>query len=283
MDPLSIVAISGAVGGGAGKLVEKAWDSGEKWLEGYFKDHHPSAKEKARRNSLEFLNDLAQRVHQLEEEVKENPEIKKQIESALGNPDFSALLQDALIASSRTDNVEQHKILARIVSERLHCQSEGLLALTSTMVCDAIKHLTSNQMRFLGLATFIFWIRPIPWPTPVPQAQFSQWYLAWLTRFLSLHLPMETLKYLDFSHLESVSCIKYETFLGRDLKQVLSPPAESGYSWPVDDFIQNNPFGKQLNELWKNGMEKTTLTTTGQLIGIYVNDELTKTRTKIDW
>ncbi len=31
-DPLTLVAIAAAVGGTAGKLAEKAWDSGEKWL-----------------------------------------------------------------------------------------------------------------------------------------------------------------------------------------------------------------------------------------------------------
>ena len=46
MEPLSIVAISAAVGGAAGKLVEKAWNSGERWLASYFKDHHPEAQER---------------------------------------------------------------------------------------------------------------------------------------------------------------------------------------------------------------------------------------------
>lgn len=31
-DPLSLIAVGAAVGGAAGKFVEKAWDSGEKWL-----------------------------------------------------------------------------------------------------------------------------------------------------------------------------------------------------------------------------------------------------------
>jgi len=283
MEPLSIVAISAAVGGAAGKLVEKAWDSGERWLASYFKDHHPKAQETARENSLKFLSDLAQRVHQLEEDAKDNDRIKRQIESALGDPDFSALLKDALIASSRTGNEDKHKILARIVSERLRCQSEGLVALTSTLACDAVKYLTPKQMRFLGITTFVYSIRPSPFPPTIPPEEFAQWYVKWLTRFLSLHLPIESLTHLDFTHLESVSCIKYEPFIGRDLRKILSPSAEAGYDWPFDDFIQNNPFGKQLYELWKNGMQQTALTTRGQLIGIYVHDELTKTKTMINW
>ena len=47
MDPLSIIAIGAAVGGGAGKFVEKAWDSGEKWILTFFKDHGEVAQQKA--------------------------------------------------------------------------------------------------------------------------------------------------------------------------------------------------------------------------------------------
>ena len=42
-DPLSLVALGAAVGGAAGKFVEKAWDSGEKWITSYFADHRPKA------------------------------------------------------------------------------------------------------------------------------------------------------------------------------------------------------------------------------------------------
>jgi len=70
MEPLSIIAIGAAVGGAAGKFVEKAWDSGEKWIQSYFKDHKEVAQKKATENTMEFLNELAQRVKQLEDSGK---------------------------------------------------------------------------------------------------------------------------------------------------------------------------------------------------------------------
>jgi len=283
VEPLSIIAISAAVGGIAGKFAEKAWAVGERWLSSYLKDHYPEAQETGRRNSLEFLANLAHRIHQLEENAEDSHKIRHQIESSLEDPDFSALLQEALIASSRTSDEDKHKILARIVSERLRCQSEGLVALTSTLACNAVKHLTPKQMKFLGVTTFVQSIRPSPFPPAIPPQQFGQWYVNWLTRTLSLFLPLEPMTNVDFTHLESVSCIKYESFIGRDLKKILSPPSETGYDWPFDDFVQNNPAGKELQELWKNGMQQTTLTTAGQLTGIYVHDEQTRTTTTIDW
>jgi len=282
MEPLTIVAISAAVGGTAGKLIEKAWDSGEKWLTSYFRDHHPKAQEKAKQNSLDFLNDLAQRVNQLEADAKGNAKLKQKIDSAIEDPDFSALLKDAVIASSRTDNEDKHKILARIVSERLRFPTENLVSLTSTLACDAVKHLTPKQMRFLGITTFVYFIRPIPFPPAIPLQQFGSWYENWLKSNLPFYLPMEPLGLIDFLHLESVSCIKYEPIVGRDLKQLLSPPAETGYDWSFDGFIQNYP-GRGLHELWESAMQHTLVTTTGRLIGIYVHDEVTGTTTNINW
>ncbi len=285
MDPLSIVTISSAVGGLAGKLTEKAWDSGEKWLASYFKDHHPKAQETATQNSLEFLAEVAQRVHQLELEAKDDQKIKQQIESALEDPDFSALLKDALIASSRTDSEEKHKVLARIVSERLRSQSEGLLALTSTLACDAVKHLTLKQIRLLGIVTLIGHIRPTEFPVNVRKPEtLGRWYSIWWAEQLAFHLPIESPMYLDLSHLESVSCIQYQMSVYQNLKVVMSmPSAKFGQNWPFDDLIQNSEQGRQLNELWESGLSHSRPTTVGHLIGIYVHDGLTKERTIVDW
>ena len=46
-EPLSLIALGAAIGGGAGKFVEKAWDSGEKWIVSYFANHQEKAREKA--------------------------------------------------------------------------------------------------------------------------------------------------------------------------------------------------------------------------------------------
>jgi len=39
VDPTSII-IGAAIGGAAGKFVEKAWNLGEKWISSYFKTTH---------------------------------------------------------------------------------------------------------------------------------------------------------------------------------------------------------------------------------------------------
>ena len=57
-DPISTIIIAGAAAG-AGKLVEKAWESAEKWLATFFKDHHPRAKVKAIDNSSKWTEQLS--------------------------------------------------------------------------------------------------------------------------------------------------------------------------------------------------------------------------------
>ena len=97
-DPISTILIAGAAGGGAGKLVEKTWEFGEKLLATRFKDHYPRAVEKAKDNSRDFVNKLAVKVAQLEEQQQVDRAI---IDRALDEPSFGVILQKALIGSSQ--------------------------------------------------------------------------------------------------------------------------------------------------------------------------------------
>jgi hypothetical protein len=284
MEPVSIVAISAAVGGVAGELVKRAWALGEKWLSSYFKDHLPKAQESAKQNALQFLDDLARRVHILEAKAAQEKGSMKSVEAALEDPDFSALLQKAILTSSRTDNLEKHRILSRIVAERLSSASEDLVTLTSSLACDAIEYLGIRHLHTLGVCITVFAIRPDPFPPPtIPKEVFWIWYLQWWQKRLAPMLDNASCTQLDLLHLMGASCIHYEPVITRDLKQMLSPPKESGLKWQVDEFITKNPTGVNLNQLWEQGLKSVTPTSVGQLIGIYVADELTGGTTKIDW
>jgi hypothetical protein len=204
MEPLSIFTIGAAVGGVAGKLTEKAWDSGEKWLSKYFEDHNPKAIEKAKQNSLQFLADLAYRVNQLEEVAKDDEHIRERILTAMEDPDFSAILKDSLLISARTDQQDTHKILARMVSERLHCESGELLALTIPLTCEAVKALTGAQMRFLATKIVVEELLPKHVPAGGPP-MVHQRALVWLEQKLSAILPENEVTHTDLVHMECLS------------------------------------------------------------------------------
>jgi len=284
MEPLSIIAISAGVGAVSTKVVDRAWDSGEKWLKSYFKDHQENVQQTAKQNSLQFLADLAQKVNELEKQAASDPDFQKSRESSLQDPDFSALLKDALITSARTGSEVKHQILGRIVSERLRVPSEDLVALTSTLACEAVGHLTTKQLNFLGLAVLTYFLRPNPFPPPdLPTDHLGRFYFDWLAENLQLHSPQEVVSTHDLTHLESVSCLSYiRIATAGNLKKVLTPTHMED-DWPFEDLVQKDPNGKVLMDLWEAGMESVTLTTTGQLIGTYVHDQKTNTRTTIPW
>jgi hypothetical protein len=276
MEPLSIIAISAAVGGVAGKFADKAWDLGEKWLSSYFKDHAPKAREEAEQNSLDFLSELAQRVKMLEQQGEQN---KKLIEDSLNHPDFSVLLQKAIISSAQTDDKQKHELLARLVSDRLTKGSESLFALSSKLACDAVPMLNVRQVKILGLLTTLFFVRPRPFPPQIPKEEFSIWFTQWLTQRLHVYQDL-TLNNMDLLHLESLSCIRV-SIGSRDLQKILAPSQESGVVFDYKAFSETEA-GKKVNELWESELKHSLPTTIGQVIGTYTLDMLTNTTTSFD-
>jgi len=275
MEPLSIIAIGAAVGGAAGKFVEKAWDSGEKWIQSYFKDHKEVAQQKATDNTMNFLNELAQKVKQLEDS-KQIP--KDKIESAQDHPDFSAMLQKALLTSAQTDSKDKHIILARLVSERLKSEPESILALGSKMACDAISYATVNQLLILGLAVNFYGIRPNPFPPiGVNETNFQEYMNAWLTQRLKPYEKIE-FKQIDITHLESLSCLKVNTFIGRGLNDMFK---EENLVYDFEKMVDIQ-LREKMKKIWNDGLQKIDLTTVGQIIGVSVSDLLTNTNTTFD-
>lgn len=275
MDPLSIIAIGAAVGGAAGKFVEKAWDSGEKWIQTFFKDHKEVAQQKATENTLDFLNELAQKVKQLEESKQISQE---KINSAQDHPDFSALLQKALLTSAQTDNKDKHIILARLVSERLKTEPESILALGSKMACDAISYATVNQLMILGLAVNFYGVRPNPYPPlGVNEINFQDWLDNWLIIRLKPYQNI-TFRLIDITHLESLSCLKVNEFIRRGLNDMFK---KDNLSYDFEK-MKDVALKASMKKVWDEGLQKINLTTVGQIIGVSVSDLLTNTTTTFD-
>lgn len=275
MEPLSIIAIGAAVGGAAGKFVEKAWDSGEKWIQTFFKDHKEVAQQKATENTMDFLNELAQKVKQLEESKQISQE---KINSAQDHPDFSALLQKALLTSAQTDNKDKHVILARLVSERLKTEPESILALGSKMACDAISYATVNQLMILGLAVNFYGVRPNPYPPlGVNETNFQEWLDNWLITRLKPYQNI-TFRPIDITHLESLSCLKVNTFIGRGLNDMFK---KDNLSYDFEK-MKDVTLKTSMKKVWDEGLQKIDLTTVGQIIGVSVSDLLTNTTTTFD-
>ncbi len=276
MEPVSLIALGAAIGGASGKFVEKAWDSGEKWIQSYFKDHKENAQKQATENSKGFLNELAQRVKLLEDQKTVS---KEKIDQAQDHPDFSAFLQKALLTSAQTDSKDKHKLLARLVSERLTAEPESVFSLASKMACDALSFASNNQIMLLGLVTNLYGIRPHPFPpVGLKPEQFQEWMDNWITQRLSPFKNL-TIGKQDLNHLESLSCLKINQFVGRDLNQL----------YTVGDFkfdfniLTDAVLKEKIKQLWDASQLQTIdLTTTGQIIGVMASDMISNTKTNFD-
>lgn len=275
MDPVTITVLSAVIGGATGKFVEKAWDSGEKWIKTFFKDHSEAAQQKAKENTMDFLDELAQRVKKLEES---SPIGKERIESAQDHPDFSVMLQKALLTSAQTESKDKHMLLARLVSERLKSEPESILALGSKMACDVIAYATVNQLMILGLAANIYGIRPAPYPPlGIDETNFQDWLDNWLITRLTPYQNI-TFKQIDIVHLESLSCLKVNTFIKRNLNDMFKKDTLT-YDF---EKMKNALLRDSMRKIWSEGLEEIDLTTVGQIIGVSVSDLLTNTNTAFD-
>jgi predicted nucleic acid-binding protein len=273
MDPILEVVLSGA----AGKVIETAWDTGKQWLANYFSQKYPAAEEKANENMTNYLNELSQRIKELEEKQLAPPQ---QIEAVQKEPDFYVLLRNALIAAAQTDDKEKHALLSRLVSERLCTHSESTLSLASQAACEAISRLNSRQLRILGLQVNLVYVTPIL-PVGVTQQQhlsnFEQWLALRLVPFSEC-----TVSRSDLDHLVAVSAIHYEPILTRDLSEILRDKSNSPL-FSFEAWKHNYPYASKIVDLWENHLLKSvTLTSIGQIIGVYVSDLVTGNRTNIN-
>jgi len=268
-DPLSLIAVSalsGAIGGGAGKFVEKAWDSGEKWVVSHFANHQEKAREKAEENSADFLKKLGTRVSELE---KNNQVSEESLVTAQEHPDFSVVLQKAMLSAAQTDNESKHDLLSRLVSERIQVSPESMISMASKMACDAISYTTPNQLQILGLLANILYIQPTGL---TQQANQIPWLEARMGPFLDVSATP-----LDYMHLESLSCMKFESFMTRDLSAILTQKMVRNFDYET---FKATELGEKLVDIWDaKSLNSCQLTTVGQILGIMVTDQYTGSKT----
>ncbi len=157
------------------------------------------------------------------------------------------------------------------------------ISLTSQAACEAISKLNTKHLKVLGILSTIFIVRPSPFPSSVVVSHdevMSLWWSQWLQENLKGYQDIN-LTMLDFLHLESLSCIKYESIVTRALESILSFPVDSGLRFHYKMFSETD-VGKSITKLWESGLNRAYPTTVGILIGIYVSDMLHKTTTSLD-
>lgn len=280
IDPVTLALLSAVGGATAKKFVDDAWDLGKGWLNDYFVKHQPEAKENALENALDFLVELGNRIQKLEEKAEDSSIMNEQIKNSLSDPDFSVLLQNALISSARTSSKEKHNLMALVISDRLIAYPESVKMLSSDRVIDVIPHLSPKHLKLLGLMTAVQWhLLPLIHLKTIDKT----FWIDHLVKSLSPLLPEEEVTEMDYMHLESVSCITKTS--GRDINSLISPPKELAIVWDAYRdgriFLKETDVGGKFLKIWVGGLETSYLTSLGGLIGIYVQDELRDSKTDL--
>lgn len=272
-----MITLGAAVGGATGKFVEKVWDSGEKWIESYFKDHKVNVQKKASENSLSFLNELAKKVQLLEEENKIS---RLKLEEVQDQPDFSSILQKAILSSSVSESKEKHIVLADLVAKRILAESDSVFSMASKLACESIEYLTVNQLKILGISTLLFKIRPeLVIGNNFNQDAYQKVIDAWLIEKLGFFSGLN-IEPLEFTHMQSLSCLSYIEAIQTDLNSLFD------YQSYKYIFLKNFdvPIKNEVLEYWKNGLSSIVLSSTGQVVGASIVDFYTKRTTSFkEW
>ena len=282
IDPNTLAFLS-AIGGSVAKtVVDKVWINAEKWLSKYFKDHQPKAQEKAQDNALDFLIDLGNRITELEKDLNDETKAKEQFLSVLSDPDFSAVLHNSVIAAARTNSKEKHKLLARIVSQKLVEDPESLKSLAGNKAIEIIPYLSPTHLKILAIMTLIRQVRPTGILENISNLDdCTKWYNDWLLYYFSYILLID-IKKMDIIYLRDNSCLENYHGKNRVLETLLIQILQFSLICDINEFLESDT-GKELIILWDK-LNQSTLTSLGLLIGVYVLDEFSGYETSFpDW
>jgi hypothetical protein len=256
-DPLSLIATGAAVGGLASKVVEKTWDSGERWLREKFGTHTAEARKKARENVAKFVRHLSMRVSALE-----NLELidQKKVRAAQRDPQFSSFLQQTILNAAKTSEQNKHDLLARLVADRLMSSTETTFGLASDLASDAIARSTRRQLELMALCCFLYEIRP---RDILRVADYYEW--------LEIHFGFfEGFEFreVDARHLVAIACASYDPASTRYLPVLLMMKAKGNLIKKLSrDKFTDIPIIEQLQISWDIGLSGVELTSVGSIVG----------------
>jgi hypothetical protein len=278
MDPVS-VAETATVALVVQSALKSVGGYGLRWVSALYRSHSPEARQKAEENVGCFLEKFGVLVESLQREGKIPPEALQQ---ALENPGFTLLLEQAVLAAAQTESEEKHDLLSRLLAERLTTEPESLLAVVSRQAVDTISGLTPTHLKILGLMASVQVVRPRPeLMEGMPPEEAKARLIEYMTHAWAPYRDLQCSP-MDFLHLLTESCVVYNPGTRASLAFVVGRSFGVNFTDPE---LEHNSGTSHVFRLWRNeGSLRVALTTTGRVIGIYVSDLLTGTKTDlINW
>ena len=281
MDPISLYVTVDVGRHAAKKLIDTVVDLGGKWIETRFIDQQPKAIEAAHENTRNFLNKLAYRVKEIEDQLMETGQPTDQIAIALQNPDIALDYRETAIMAARTNNKIKHEVFARLLAEKLISPDENVYSLATSSAVQAVSKLNIDHLKILGVSILLHHARPLE----IPEENQSDYYTNWISTIYGLLNPGSDITRVHFNHLMTTICLIPQTGWLAESPELAFVRRFKGLEVEESKiFLENASVGKAIMNLWKMGMVSTTLTTTGRLVGKATFDMFVKEEVKIvDW
>jgi hypothetical protein len=212
-------------------------------------------------------------------------------DQALSDPDYTCLFQEAVLNAARTNSEEKHKLLARLVTDRLTAEPDSKQNFAAHMACNAVPHLSADHLRLLGVM-YVIHCQPVPEHLKgLSKSAVDEAGLKWFLEEIDPLIPNGDITELDFAHLSTLSCIDFvPPFFASGHWGGSPPPLEwnllsiihkkfgirSGSNSSIEATqIPTSKTGKKLIRYWgETNLKKATLTSAGSLIGRYVRDSM---------
>lgn len=278
------------VGGLTGAFSQDIYNSGRNWILARFIGHPKEAQESAQNNVNNFFGEVNIRVGALE---KLNENIEDEEKRALSDPDYTYLLYEAVLGAARTNSEQKHKLLARLVTDRLAAEPDSLRTLAAHMACNAVPQLSNMHLKLLGV---LYIIRHQPVPSYIMDLPYDERIdvgTKWCLTEIAPFIPIGEITDFDFAHLIAVSCITYVPQM--IYSRIGCTPEPDYWKLPIvvrgklcslkelyclpqpvkEPSMEQDQIGKDLLSAWENSdMRKASLTPAGSLIGMYVRDTI---------
>ena len=248
-DPISLIALGAAVGGAAGKFAEKSWEIAEGWLRERFGSHSATARQQAEHNAAQFVRELAI-------SLEKSGVASRTIEKASTHPQFSVVLQSAVIGAAQTSEASKHLLMAKLVANRLSSEAESTYSLASQLAIQAICQTTHRQLTLLAVACFLHEIRP---KHVTSTKAYLDWLDIWISKFSGFAFHD-----IDARHLVAVACVTYDPTSERSLEWLLRL---KGGEKCMKARVLGLASIQALEIDWSEGLNGVMLTSVGSIVG----------------
>jgi hypothetical protein len=234
-----------------------------------FKHWSSDAKGKAKDNIKDFTERVDEHIRKI---IERGAIPEEKVEEALKDPEVLLLLEQAVARAAHPRAPESNILLAKLIAERLTCETDSLASIATELACERVGHITGQQLKLLALRYTFGHLDYQRTSQHVVGGDARGREVTWAVHLFRPYVDVQ-LNSADTKHLEALGCLSYPRGTSQpSLTQLLRSEVHQYFDVLR---LQHTTVGAHIAALWKGGgISDFDLTSTGSLIGMYVADLL---------